>query len=233
MDEKIAIQQIVNDSIRKKNNKKETREQNCWHVSGIGSCMRGQYLQRLGNKPDQEIDDRTLRVFDIGNKLEDWMVNLLKESKELEEGIIKIETQVKVQSSELDLRGRADLVIEKQDLKRVYEIKSKHSKAFWYMDKKGQGAQREHEYQIWTYMYLLGIEQGSIVYISKDDLAILEYPVLLNNEQLKKEVLNYLEQLNYCWENKIMPPLIDAKSWQARYCRYHQQCLNYEKVGIK
>ena len=178
-----------------------------------------QPLQRLGATPDAPLDDRTLRVFDMGNKIEDWIVDLIKA-----EGI-EIETQVRVEDEKLNVTGYADAVVKYGKEKEVLEIKSKHSRAFWYMNKKGEGANRQHMYQVWLYLHLLKIDQGSIIYVSKDDSAILQYAVSRKDKQLEKEVMDILNTLNRCWKDKVYPPLPGSKSWQAKYCNFHKQCL--------
>ncbi len=217
----IPIQELINKSLKRR----EKKEITSWHISKLGSCLRGIYFERLGVKPDTPLDDRTLRVFDMGNKVERWIIDLIEAHQ------INMETQVRVEDKKLGVSGYADAVIEYDGEKEVLEIKSKHSRSFWWMDKKGEGAQRQHQYQIWTYLYLLNIAKGSIIYISKDDLAILQYPILLNNKELKKEVMEELRLLNLAWEKKdtSVLPLYDEKDWRSKYCRYHTNCLKVKK----
>lgn len=219
----IPVQDFIDKSLRDKENNKPKKEITSWHASQIGSCMRGIYLNRLGKAPDSPLDDRTLRIFDMGNKIEDWIVNLIKLQG------IDVETQVRVEDKKLNLTGYADAVIKYKNEREVLEIKSKHSKAFWWMDKKGQGAQRHHMYQLWLYLYILKIDRGVIVYVSKDDSAILQYVVFRNDATLKKEVMNILDTLNNCWEKKILPPLPERGSWEEKYCGHHKQCIALEK----
>ncbi len=213
----IPIQELINKSLRSKKRKK--KEITSWHISKIGSCMRGTYLQRLGHKPDKEIDDRTLRIFDIGNKIEDWVVDLLKSQK----GVI-VETQTRVEDLKLNVSGYSDVIVQYNGEKVLYEIKSKNSRAFTWMDKKGEGANRHHEYQIWMYLKLLGLDKGNIIYISKDDMRVLEYPVMLANKSLEQEVMSWLDTMNKCWEKRELPPLPDKNAWQSKWCNYHKQC---------
>jgi hypothetical protein len=215
------IQQLINNAV---NVKREKKEITSWHISKIGSCMRGIYLERLGKKPDKPFDDRILRVFSVGHQMEDWLCDLIKDSP----GIKKTETQLRVEDEKLGVSGYADLFIEYEDgKKRLYEIKTKHSKAFWWMDKKGEDAQLQHQYQLWMYLYLLNIEKGSIVYLSKDDLCVLEFPVFRDNEKLKKEVFEILDLLNKAWKLKdpSILPLPDKDDWRAKFCNYHKQCV--------
>lgn len=214
-----SIQSILNSQL---NIKREKKEINSWYVSGLGSCITGRYLERLGKKPDIDFDARTLRVFSCGKIFENWLIDLIKEEREL-----KFETQGRVESKEYNLTGYWDLKVIVNNKPIIYEIKSKHSKAFWYMDKKKEGANLQHQMQLWSYLWLSGIDEGRIIYLSKDDLSILEYPIYRNDEKLKELVLNELELLNHAWKEKnpIILPLPDKKSWQAKYCRFHKQCI--------
>jgi len=212
----IPIQQYLNEAVREE---REEKEITSWHISRLGSCLRGLYLERIGEKPDTEFDDRTLRVFSVGKMFEDWFVSLLVAKP------IKTETQVRIESRELGVSGYADFVAEYKGEKKVYEIKTKHSKSFWYMEKEGK-PMRQHQYQLWMYLHLLDIDEGAILYISKDDLALAEYPVYKNDESIKQEVFNELDLLNKAWKDKnpsILP--LPEEPWKGKYCRFHSKCL--------
>ena len=216
----IPVQEILNKTIREG---REKREITSWQVSKLGSCLRGIYLERLGVKPDREFDDRTLRVFNVGKMFEDWFISLLGQKG------LKAETQVRVEDLELNVSGYADLVAEYKGEKKVYEIKTKHSNAFHYMRKEGK-PMRQHQYQSWIYLYLLGIKEGAIIYLSKDDLSILEYPVFLNDKSIEDEITKELFLLNWAWQKKdptLLP--LPEEEWKGRYCRFHKSCIALDK----
>lgn len=217
----LNIQEILNKEVNKE---REPRAITSWHCSGLGSCLTGRYLERLGLPPDEEFDDRTLRVFSVGHHFEDWLISKLSNAQ------ISLQTQVRVKDDALGVSGYADAVIEGNGQKLVYEVKSKHSKAFWYMDKKKEGPNLHHKMQLWFYLYNLNIPEGRLVYISKDDLAILEYPVFLRDEDLATMVMDEIKLMNAAWEAKLPPaPIADPKAWQNKYCRWHKQCVAQEK----
>lgn len=231
----IGIQQLINNSLREKDEaRSKDYKQTSWHISSLGSCLRGIYLKRAGEKLDKGFDDRQLRVFDMGNKIEDWIVDLLKTQD------IKVETQARVEDKELGVSGYADVVVEKDGEKEVLEIKSKHSKSFWWMDKKGGGAQRSHQYQLWMYLWLLDIEKGKIIYVSKDDSAILEYPIFRNNEDLKRECFEQIDLLNRAWKAKdpsLLPLPVNGKwgndnDFHSKYCDFHSKCIKVNQLKL-
>ena len=204
----------IEDLINKKVSEREEHEITSWTASKLGSCLTGVYLERLGEKPDKEFDNRTLRVFSVGKMFEDWIVGLC-------EGV---ETQVRCELPEYNATGYADMVVT-NDKKYVYEIKSKHSYGFKYLK---DGANRQHRMQVWFYLKCLEIEEGRIFYISKDDLRVADFLVELKDEQLTKDVLNELTVLNEAWEKKIPPPLPKEDDWRATYCRWHKSCVSQE-----
>ena len=222
-----SIQKLVDESIKEANEKDhKDYKQTSWHVSSLGSCLTGAYLSRLENEPDKEFDSRTLRIFDVGRKTEDWLINLIKENRK---DLNEIRTQERVESKKFDLSGRFDLYLKYPDGEEIIEIKSKHSKAFWYMNNKQTGANENHVQQLWTYLWLTGTHRGRIVYVSKDDLCINEYPVLLDDKKIKNEVLSQLNILNRAWKEKLPPLPPDKNSWQGKYCRWHRKCVDQEK----
>lgn len=217
-----TIQDLINNEVKPKETK--TNGQTHWHPSALGSCLTGVYLGRKGEKPDKDFDDRTLRVFSVGKMFENWLVDLVKKSG------IKSETQVRIDWPEYDVGGYADLVVSVDDSKIVYEVKSKHSKAFWYMNDKNEGANIQHKMQLWTYLKVLNIPEGRLIYLSKDDLAILEYIILLNDSYLEKKVTNELKILNQAWKEQLPPPVqFPVDDWRAKYCRYHSKCIKQPK----
>ncbi len=214
----IPIQELLNKTLRDKQEARPKKEQTSWYVSSIGQCSRGNYLSRLGKKPDKPLDDRTLRIFDMGNMIEAKVVELLKAQD------IELEEQVRVENKEMGVSGYADIVCTYKGEKEVLEVKSKHSGAFHWMVKKGEGANRHHIYQTWLYMHLLGIEKGSVLYWSKDDSVIVQFPVLLSDKKIESEVLTELNVLNTAWKSKTPPLMAETGTWQAKWCNYHQQC---------
>lgn len=210
------IQEIVDAEV----SRKEEKEQKSWHPSSLGQCLTKAYLVRAGIAKPQ-FDARTLRVFSAGKMFEDWLVDKL-----ISQGV-EHETQSRIEIPEWDMTGYADLVMDGI----VYEIKSKHSRAFWYMVNKGEGPSLHHEMQLWVYLKCLKKELGKIVYISKDDMCIQEYPVHLDTPRIRDAVEKEVEILQQAWKSKLPPqPITDKKDWRIKYCDIHTDyCLTQPK----
>lgn len=215
-----SIEELIN----KKVTEREERKVTSWQASKLGSCLTGVYLERMGAKPDTEFDNRTLRVFSAGRIFEEWVTNLLENTKNT-----TTELQVRAVLPEYDLTGYADAVITEHNegKKYVYEIKSKHSFGFKYLQT--EGANRQHQMQLWAYLKALNIEEGRIFYVSKDDLRVLDYLVELKNEELASSVLHELSILNRAWQEKVCPPIPSVEDWRAKYCRWHVTCLKQKE----
>jgi len=225
----IPFQQLVSDALHKKQLKraKERGDKGItsWQASKLGLCQRGILLERWGFEPDEPLSDRTLRVFDMGSKIEDWLVELLKKQK-----AYKVETQVRIENLDLNVSGYADVVLSEGKERKVYEIKSKHSGAFSYM--KSQPP-RHNAMQLWIYLHCLGLKEGGLVYVSKDDMRIMEFPIYYDDEELAQETLTFIETLNKHWKAKTLPELVDKKHWSAKYCNFHKQCQVMDNDKLK
>ncbi len=251
------IQKLLNEIIVEEDRKK--REDTLrlgitgWRSSGLGTCMRGRFLGRLlsgsGIKP--EYDPRTLRVFEIGNQVEEWLMISLKKQKKY-----RILQQIEMYDPELNLSGHLDAMLWEEGSTNppyIVECKSKNSKAFWYMDKKGEGAQMHHKMQLHSYLYMLNkyggkyftesiatlspvkVPEGCLLYVSKDDMAMLEYPVKLEDKTLEKMWKYEIETLNTCWKAKTAPPAPEKGSWQEKYCKFCEAgiCGNLDDAMVK
>lgn len=102
------------------------------------------------------------------------------------------------------------------------------------MQKEGK-PMRQHEQQLWFYLRALNLSEGNLVYLSKDDLAVAEYIVRLDDEKLKNEVKEQFNLLNLAWDikNPLLLPLPDKNVWQAKYCQYHDKCVNEKMLKQK
>lgn len=212
------LQSLIDEAIA---DGKEDKEQNSWYSSALGQCLTRTYLERKG-VTKAEFDERVLRIFTVGNIFEDWIAEIVAKKA-------KVETQVSAVWEAMDLRGRVDLMVDGMP----YELKTKHSNSFWKKDWQGKSylPNRHHEMQLWTYLKSLDKEEGRLVYVSKDDLAIAEFVVRQDDKQLAEETTKELELLNRAWQEQLPPPpIMDKKDWRYKYCPVHQShCLNQPK----
>jgi hypothetical protein len=214
----MQIQSLVDIHVSSREQKKITS----WQASQVGGCLSGVFLARLGVKPLEDITPQVMRKFHCGNLFEEYIVERVKKAN-----LCEVETQVRVENPELGVTGYADMVLNWDNYKEVIEVKSQHSKSFWYMIKKGQGAYEHHMMQLFLYMITLKVDKGRLVYVSKDDLTIQEFPYHIDDSIMQKvatTTLNNLDILNEALRTNVMPAPAPEGSFQAKYCRFHAYC---------
>ena len=178
--------------------------------SGLGRCWRFQIWKRQGKEPSNPIDNRSLRVFECGTIFHDWIQGLLGE----------VESEVLCEKD--DIKGYADLVTKDE----VIDLKTTHSRGFWYMKKKGYDINKEkfgNILQVICYAWILGKPKARLCFISKDDLCINEY-VFFTDKWVDKVHLE-LASLRQWWEfSETPPPEPRAFKTECKYCVYQDCC---------
>jgi hypothetical protein len=211
------IQDLIDTSLSEKQSLRDKKDPSGYiSPSGFGGCFRKQYWQRKGEVKSNPIDARTLRMFQCGNLFHDFVQQFLPVH------------QVEVPCEVDDVRGRADIVT----ADTVYDIKSQHSKSFFYMNKEGYDVKKE-KYGNWLqlacYAQILKKPNIVLVIISKDDLCIAEYHDETN--QWNDAVARELAVIRGIWDKKELPEA-EARAFKSEcsYCNYLDKC---KEIGGK
>ena len=221
------IQKLIDDKL-KADNEKVRIKSGKFSPSKLGMCYRHQVLNRARIPVTNKPDSRGLRIFKVGNLFHDFIQGFIPNN----------ETEVDCEST--DLMGRADIVTEDT----VYDIKSVHSKSFWYSKKDGYDVKKE-KYNNWLqlayYAHTLKKEKMVLVMISKDDMCIEEYTQLLKS--WKDELSSETNMLSHLWLNygkthvgtEPLPHALPRTKWDCGYgnnpCEYLDYCKGVEKDG--
>jgi len=216
----IKITSLINNAIVQ-DGKREEREITSWHISALGSCLRGVYFQRLKVLRDNEMTAKDLAQMKIGSLIHDYIQKIL--TKSLEGKDIKIETEKRVEIPEFGATGYADIVLTNGD-SEVVELKSANKDSFAFIKK--QGPKENHQMQLWSYLYGLGIKQGRLIYLSKDYMDTQEFIFKVSDKNIEQRVRDEFGLLNKAWEakNPLLLPLVT--DWRVTYCAYHKNnCL--------
>jgi hypothetical protein len=203
----------------------------CFSPSSFGQCFRQQYWNRKDEPKSNPPDERSLRVFAAGQLFHNFVQDIMRKDNTFE-CEIKIDTQP-------DILGFADMVGENE----VIDIKSQHSKSFWWMTKKNADIKKE-KYSNWLqvgyYARELKKKFMRLVFVSKDDLCIQEYVQPLDN-YWEQEIETEIVTLRNLWRMDVLPsakPRCDPKTnkktqgvtyWQCTYCAFETKCHQIEK----
>lgn len=131
-----------------------------FRASSTGYCKRQIVLNKMGVKapgPDG------LGRFKVGDWIHDWI-----QENVLPKHMTKHENEVMFECGDIKIKGHYDAF----DGDVVYDFKSRSS---WYRFSSNLPIQR-HLDQLNTYMAALGIDHGMMVYVSKKDLSVEQYP---------------------------------------------------------
>lgn len=218
----ISIQKMIDNYLAEKRN--TPREKSYKYIaSNLGRCYRMQYLYRKGEPVSNPPDDRTYRVFAVGDIFHEFVQDIIAKQNN---------AQMEVKAENEDFSCRADMVIEDE----VFELKSQHSRAFWYMTKSENIAEDKlpNILQGLFCVKLLGKKKLRLVFISKDDLCIQEYGFTLNGEWEEK-LAQEIKTLNEIWVKQELPPACPRaypkkkgeiiESQEGKYCNYRNKCL--------
>lgn len=223
---KKTIQELLDEALTPQERERSGK----FNPSSFGNCYRAQIWNRQNQPKSNPPDARALRVFHAGKLFHDFVQGLMTKDNNC---------QIEVEIQEDDVKGFADLVTETE----VIDIKSQHSKSFWWMAKKDADIKKEkygNWLQVMYYAIKLNKPFARLVFVSKDDLCINEYvqPV---DSYWKAEVQAELSMLRQWWLVEEHPfalprcePKTDKKTkavtyWQCLYCNWFDKCKQVEK----
>ena len=208
----MSIQKLIDDNLQQIQDERKTRVRSGKiSPSSLGGCFRKQIYNIRNVAPSNPPDGRTLRVFKAGQLFHDFVQSFLpKESTEVE-----VETD--------EIKGFADIV----GRDTVYDIKSQHSRGFWYMQKKGYDVKKEKAnnwLQLACYGKLLKKPKLCLMMVSKDDLCINEYTEYTRDWEVALD--NELKMLGAFIKSDDLPPkeprLFNGK--ECSYCNWKTLC---------
>lgn len=229
-EDSFSVVGFLNNYLREKQNE-HTPSKN-FNASDMGKCYLMRYWKRQG-KEGEELDDRSLRNFAVGDVFHDFFQKITAEK-----GIsILSEDKMTIVDEEGNvlLSGRPDDLIRTPTGKLIlYDYKTVHSKKFHYL----VGGERDKHYEKQVLVYYLMLKDKfpelndlRILYISKDDLCLKEMPVWINDKTVaavKKEI----DEINDYWKRQVEPPAQPQADWECKYCPYQSVCP-YGKETIR
>lgn len=199
-----------------------------WNPSSFGRCYRQQFWNRKNEPKSNPPDERSIRVFACGQLFHDFVQGIIA-------GDNLFGKEVLIESD--DVKGFADLVSDNE----VIDIKSQHSKSFWYMSKFKNDDIKKEKYANWLqvgyYARELGKKFMRLVFVSKDDLCVQEYVQPLDEYWLK-QIEAELTALRYLWGRAVRQeipkasprcePNAKGEFWECDYCNWKDKCFKME-----
>lgn len=220
----MSIQELIDQALAKKEDRIRSSK---FSPSSFGRCFRYQFWNRKNEPISNPIKPRVERVFKAGNLFHDFVQGVILKENPNAQKEVPIEID--------DVKGYADLVLEDE----VIDLKSQHSKAFWYRSKLEWKDVEIKIYnnilQVMFYAIELKKLKARLVYISKDDLCIQEYSLTVN-DKWKEEIEKELLVLRNFWTKNELPPAVpraylnnQGESVECGYCGFKDTCGLFSK----
>ena len=196
-----------------------------YYPSEVGNCLRKVWYSY---KYPQEIDADLRKIFEAGNIIHGFVVEVLKSEKNKDVELLKSEMPFKIDVNDFTVSGRVDdLVLVKTSGKSVLvEVKSTKNIDFV------KSAQTNHVTQLMFYMEATGVHNGIVLYIDKNSLKSKVFEIPFD----KNKAAEIFDRFKFLNENlkKNSLPNAEAKevkdmNWMCRFCEYKNKCDGNEK----
>jgi len=131
-----------------------------YYPSEIGSCLRKVWYSY---KNPKEAESDLIKIFEAGNILHDFVVEVIRSEKNPDVDLLKWEFSVKMQMPDFVISGRVDdlMLIKISNKQVLVEVKS--TKSIKYTEEPREA----HIMQLMFYMHATGIHNGLLLYIKK------------------------------------------------------------------
>jgi len=194
-----------------------------YYPSEIAGCMRKTWFSYKNPKPT---DTKLMRIFEAGNMLHEFITDVLKSEKNNKEvQLIRAEMPIRIEEKDFIISGRIDNLVlvkicEKEECKQVLvEVKSTK-----YLPK---DYKKENEVQLQLFMKALGVHEGIILYIQKDNLETKSFDIKYNKKKADK-IIERFEVLHKSLVSGKIPEaeakLDEDKKWMCSYCGWKEEC---------
>jgi len=196
-----------------------------YYPSEVGNCMRKVWYSY---KYPHQIEADLLKIFELGNIMHDFIVEVLKSEKTPEVELMKAELPFKIKIGNFLVSGRVDDLMLVKESGRLILLEVKSHRRVSIIKKPAS----RHIIQLQFYMHATGVNNGLILYIDKSTLQTKLFEVKHSKKKSKQIVKRFKLLHNNLTNNKL--PLAEAKKnkdmkWMCGYCEYKDKCDKSEK----
>jgi len=212
----IDFNKLINEYLYRKPRPKEIGR---YYPSECGNCMRKVWYSY---KYPKDVDADVLKIFEMGNILHDFVVEVLQSEKTPSVELLKSEIPFKMKLDDFLISGRVDnLILVKADGK-TYLVEVKSTKFLF--DK----PQKHNIMQLQLYMHALGVHNGILLYVEKSGLKTKIFDIDFD-QKIIDSVLERFRRLHKNLNENTLP-IAEAKTdddikWMCNYCEYSERCL--------
>jgi len=195
-----------------------------YYPSEVGQCIRKSWFSFKMPKP---VEPGVTKIFEAGNLLHGFVVDVLKSDKTPEVTLIESESPLKMKIDDFEISGRIDDIIqlEHNGEKILVEVKSTKSVDFL------REPSEQYMMQLQFYMHATGIHKGVILYMEKNTLKSKSFAVDYDKD-LADTIIKRFKALHLSLTSNSIPHAearqIRKNSWMCNYCPYKKECDEIE-----
>lgn len=195
-----------------------------YYPSEVGQCIRKSWFSFKMPKP---VEPHVTKIFEAGNLLHGFIVDVLKSDKTPEVTLIESESSLKMKIDDFEISGRIDDVIrlEHNGERILVEVKSTKSIDFL------REPSEQYLMQLQFYMHATGIHKGVILYVEKNTLKSKSFFVDYD-KKLADTIVDRFRALHSSLKNDSIPNAeakqTSGKGWMCDYCAYKKECDDIE-----
>jgi CRISPR/Cas system-associated exonuclease Cas4 (RecB family) len=200
-----------------------------YYPSEIGMCMRKTFYSY---KFPTEIKPDLVKIFEVGNILHDFVVDVLKSEKTPGIKLLKSEFPFEEKINDFTISGRIDdlILLELSGKEVLVEVKSTGNIDFV------REAMHHNVMQLQLYMHLLKIHNGVVLYIDKRNLQSKVFSISYDENEAKK-ILDRFKALHTSLTKDYLPdPEARASRegvWMCKYCEYREKCYEENPTSTR
>ncbi|MBI2075896.1 MAG: PD-(D/E)XK nuclease family protein [Candidatus Aenigmarchaeota archaeon] len=222
----IDFNEMIDNHLKKENRPKGTGR---YYPSEIGMCLRKVWYSY---KFPMEIKPDLLKIFEVGNIMHDFVVEVLKSEKNPHVQLLKSEFPFRQDIDDFTISGRIDnlLLVKASGKEILVEVKSTTDISFV------REAAPHNVVQLQLYMHALGVHNGILLYIDKKNLQSKVFDVPYKKEEAEKIIERFRELHKGIVSDTIPEPEARSSSktlWMCRYCEYKDKCYTETPASNK
>lgn len=218
----IDFEKLVDQHIARESKPKQIGR---YYPSEVGTCLRKVWYSY---KYPQEIDPKLRRIFEVGDILHGFVIEVLKSDKNKDVELLKSEIPFAIAVEDFVISGRVDdlIMIKSSGKKVLVEVKS--TKNVSTVNK----PQSNHAMQLMFYMEATGVHDGIILYIDKNNLSSKVFELEFDTQKAS----DIFDRFSFLHEHLKSDRVPDAEAkkmidmqWMCRFCEYKEKCSKNEK----
>lgn len=200
-----------------------------YYPSEIGNCLRKVWYSY---KFPQEISMDMLKIFEAGNILHGFVVDVLKSEKHKDIELLQTEFPFKVDVEDFVISGRIDnLILVKANGKEVL-VEVKSTSDIGYVN----SPKPENIMQLQLYMHLTGVHDGVLLYIDKRNLQSKVFTIPYSEKESLDIIERFKKLHSFLKTEKLPDPeariFKGEMDWQCRRCEYSGKCYEATPADV-